>query len=79
MMYSPPSESNTREDQILSFRKGCVNMRFLGIAFNHNVLAVILGMAIVLLCLTISYLFQKKLFGKYRGKMPNAMDKKDRK
>lgn len=40
-----------------------------------NILAVVTGISIVLTCCLISYLFQKKLFNKYRDKVRNEMDK----
>lgn len=41
----------------------------------HNILAVIIGVSLVSTCCLISYLFQKKLFNKYRDKVRNEMDK----
>lgn len=40
----------------------------------HNILAVITGISIVSTCCLISYVFQKKLFNKYRDKVRNEMD-----
>jgi hypothetical protein len=45
---------------------------------NQNVLAMILGMAIILGGILTFYLFQKYLFGQYRRKVGNTM-KPDRK
>lgn len=50
-------------------------MTIIGIAVSPNLLALILGISMVLLCVTISFLFQRKLFSRYRGKAPNAMNK----
>ena len=41
----------------------------------NNILAVITGISIVTIGCLISYLFQKKLFNKYRDKVRNEMDK----
>lgn len=41
----------------------------------NNILAVVTGISIVTTCCLISYLFQKKLFNKYRDKVRNEMDK----
>ena len=40
-----------------------------------NILAVVTGISIVTTGCLISYLFQKKLFNKYRDKVRNEMDK----
>ena len=40
-----------------------------------NILAVVTGISIVTNGCLISYLFQKKLFNKYRDKVRNTMDK----
>jgi hypothetical protein len=50
-------------------------MKVLGIVLNNNVLAIILGLGVIFLCLTISYVFQKNLFGKYRRKVSNVVNK----
>jgi F0F1-type ATP synthase membrane subunit a len=50
-------------------------MIIFGIRLNNNILAVILALAVMVLCLTIAYLFQKHLFGKYRGKVKNVVNK----
>lgn len=41
----------------------------------NNILAVLTGISIVTTGCLISYLFQKKLFNKYRDKVRNEMDK----
>ncbi|MDP4159431.1 MAG: hypothetical protein Q8911_06665 [Bacillota bacterium] len=41
----------------------------------NNILAVVTGISIVTTCCLISYIFQKKLFNKYRDKVRNEMDK----
>jgi len=41
----------------------------------NNLLAVVTGISIVTTGCLISYLFQKKLFNKYRDKVRNEMDK----
>jgi hypothetical protein len=41
----------------------------------YNILAVVTGISIVTTCCLISYLFQIKLFNKYRDKVRNEMDK----
>jgi hypothetical protein len=50
-------------------------MMILGIRINNNVLAVIFALGVIAFCLTIAYLFQRNLFGKYRGKVKNAVNK----
>ena len=40
-----------------------------------NILAVVTGISIVTTCSLIAYLFQKKLFNKYRDKVRNELDK----
>ena len=41
----------------------------------YNVLAIVTGICILTTGCLISYLFQKKLFNKYRDKVRNEMDK----
>lgn len=41
----------------------------------NNILAVVTGISMIIACSLISYIFQKKLFAKYRNKVRNAMDK----
>jgi hypothetical protein len=53
-------------------------MKVSGMVLNHNVLAVLIGIFIIILCLTVAYLFQKKLFTKYQKKVANAMNIEDR-
>jgi hypothetical protein len=52
-------------------------MKILGLVFNNNMLAVMLGISMILLGIVSAYLFQKKYFGKYRGKIPNSRVKDD--
>lgn len=59
------------------FEKGDC-MKVFGVVLNHNVLAVFMGIFIIVLCMTVAYLFQKKLFDKYQKKVANAMNKDDR-
>lgn len=42
---------------------------------NHNRLAVLIGIFIIILCITVSYIYQKTLFSKYRQKVANTMNK----
>jgi len=42
---------------------------------DYNLYALIIGVSIVLIGSSIAYLFQRKLFGKYRNKVKNTMDK----
>lgn len=41
----------------------------------YNILAIVTGISIITIGCLISYLFQKKLFNKYRDKVRNEMDK----
>lgn len=41
----------------------------------NNILAVATGISMITACALVSYIFQKKLFLKYRNKVRNAMDK----
>lgn len=40
-----------------------------------NLISVITGVSMILTCSLIAYLFQKNLFGKYRNKVANTMNK----
>lgn len=42
----------------------------------HNLLAVVTGAAMILSGCLVAYFFQKNLFGKCRGKVPNIMGRK---
>lgn len=53
-------------------------MKFFGLVINHNMLAVMLGISMIVLGLLIAYLFQIKYFRKYRGKIPNSREVDDR-
>lgn len=48
-------------------------MVFLGLRMSTNVLAVILATGVIIICLAITYIFQKKYFSRYRRKVPNAV------
>jgi hypothetical protein len=52
-------------------------MRLEGFTSNGNMLAVFLGALILTLCLALAYLFQTRLFNKYRRKVPNAVNNDD--
>lgn len=58
-------------------QRGELKMKILGLVFNNNMLAVMLGISMILLGIVSAYLFQKKYFGKYRGKIPNSRVKDD--
>ena len=47
-------------------------MKMLGI---NNVLSVAIGLLVILSCYIISYLFQKRLFNKYKNKVKNIVGK----
>lgn len=53
-------------------------MKILGLTIHNNLLALIIGLKMIAICLAISYIFQKKLFGKHRRKVPHAMMDKNR-
>jgi len=44
---------------------------------NYNLLSVVTGISMILTCCLIAYYFQKNLFGKYRNKVRNTMDKEN--
>jgi uncharacterized membrane protein len=52
-------------------------MKLLGLTIHPNLLGLLIGMGIIAFCLAISYIFQKKLFGKYRGRVSPARDNKN--
>jgi hypothetical protein len=52
-------------------------MKVFGVVCNNNVLAVILGISIIIVCLITALFFQMNLFGKYRRKVSNTMVKDD--
>lgn len=41
----------------------------------HNVFAVVTGVSMIITCCLTAYLFQKKLFRKYRRKVANIAEK----
>jgi ABC-type nickel/cobalt efflux system permease component RcnA len=47
-------------------------MRMMGI---NNVISIAIGIFIILTCCAISYLFQKRLFNKYKNKAQNIVNK----
>lgn len=44
----------------------------------NNFISIIVGISLILLCCIISYFFQKYLFGKYKNKVKNIIDKNDK-
>lgn len=43
----------------------------------QNLLSIVTGVAIIITGCLIAYLFQRNLFGKYRNKVRNAMEKEN--
>ncbi len=43
----------------------------------QNLLSVVTGVCMIITCCLIAYTFQKNLFGKYRNKVRNAMEKEN--
>lgn len=45
-----------------------------GVVINQNIVAVMIGLAFVLTCLSVAYFFQKYLFARYHKKVPTRTE-----
>lgn len=52
-------------------------MHLAGFKIGSNFAGVLIGIGLILFCLTVAQLFQKHLFSKYRGQVANTMGKSD--